>query len=262
MTIRQRMCILAEGAAVDVVEEGSPAVVAASLASALSPVGPWEALWSLSSRFSGADELASCCACWLCSAMFISETGPELLALEPCTTGAPVLGRLWVLWSLSSGERDLLRVDSRSGMVVIQFLVSFRLQLGIGMCLGDMAGTECEGMRGEEGTTAARNLPERKRQSAIRLQHTLNLCPGSPPFSHAHHLTTLNVFLRDIIIIYVLQCTRKTLGLWRKASRIVQQNIYKCYYCPISWFLAVPEGCYKQCKPSKYRYNSQNRRIH
>ncbi len=71
-------------------------------------------------------------------------------------------------------------------MVVIQFLVSFRLQLGIGMCLGDMAGTECEGMRGEEGTTAARNLPWAQRAECSTGQHTLSLCPLPPPFSHAH----------------------------------------------------------------------------
>ncbi len=39
VTIRQRMWMLAEGAAVDVVEEGSPEVVAASLESPLSPWG-------------------------------------------------------------------------------------------------------------------------------------------------------------------------------------------------------------------------------
>jgi len=43
----------------------------------------------------------------------------------------PVLTRLWCFCcSLSDGERDLLRVDSASGMVVIQFKNLYQLLCG------------------------------------------------------------------------------------------------------------------------------------
>jgi len=50
------------------------------------------------------------------------------LAKGPSKDAPPVLTRLCCFWSESDGERDLLRLESTSGMVAIQFKLSFKLR--------------------------------------------------------------------------------------------------------------------------------------
>lgn len=131
------MWMFAEGGALDVVEDGSPEVVAESLLSLLSPAAFDELLWSPpSSLFASvrADEVAS--PAWGPaedeeSTMFISEVADCWCAgPEPSKAVAPVLARLcFFCCSLSEGERDLLRVDSTSGMVGRQVQRVFVLAL-------------------------------------------------------------------------------------------------------------------------------------